>query len=179
VASLVLQPRSLILFRGEAYSDFLHSIGEEVEEVVGARAPVLNAKVRYSGHIYPPCKTAQPDIRPSFTQSQGHGKGVRESLVILTCHAQIWMPLAYPSASPGCRVVPAFKSAISQAIFHSKGLSYKNLTKAVLTPSGCFSRRRASRRATSSSVVSGCHSRSGASRTLLAFSLVKVLQRTK
>ena len=50
IASIVLQPRSLIFFTGEAYSDYMHEILAVEEEIVGeveggASVPVLNLEV--------------------------------------------------------------------------------------------------------------------------------------
>lgn len=42
VASLVLQPRSLVVFTGPAYTDMLHGIDAAARDLVGGVAPVLN-----------------------------------------------------------------------------------------------------------------------------------------
>jgi alkylated DNA repair protein alkB family protein 6 len=43
VAELLLRPRSLVVFSGEAYSSLLHSISEAPREAIGRWAPCLNA----------------------------------------------------------------------------------------------------------------------------------------
>ena len=42
VATILLEPRSLVVFSGAAYTTLLHSIGEDAREAVGAFAPCVN-----------------------------------------------------------------------------------------------------------------------------------------
>jgi len=50
VASVVLRPRSLLVFAGEAFTGHLHGIRAVAEETVGAVAPVVNL---HSAHCRP------------------------------------------------------------------------------------------------------------------------------
>jgi hypothetical protein len=67
IASLVLQPRSLIVFTKEAYEECLHSIRAVDEEVVGKDAPVLNQKVSRINELC--C------LEPSVTALASHRAG--------------------------------------------------------------------------------------------------------
>lgn len=62
-AEVVLQPRSLVVFGGEAYAGFLHAISEDPEEVVGASAPVANGPAAGVA----PGDTLQRGLRMSLT----------------------------------------------------------------------------------------------------------------
>ena len=77
IASVVLKPRSLIYFTGEAYSDYMHEILPVTEDIVGqvqgVSVPVLNIEV---GHVcqkgFLRCINVSCNVSVSLCEYQSH-----------------------------------------------------------------------------------------------------------